>query len=272
MNPDGSYHETVGCAFDQQMIYENYKRTLEAAEILGIEEPLLDTIRHQLPLLDPVLIGESGQVKEFREERFYGDIGEWEHRHISHLVALYPGSLINATTPEFLDAARVSLKNRGNGTSGWSRAHRLALYARAKEGACCYDIIRGFFRENVPANLWDQHPPFQIDGNFGYVAGVAEMLLQSQAGYIELLPALPDEWKDGYFKGLVARGNFVVDCCFENKKPRYIRIESRIGSKLVLKHPTLDKATILIGGRMITACGDKLSTDTVPGDIIEITL
>lgn len=268
---DGSYHATVGCAFDQQMIYENYKRTLEAAEILGIDEPLLETIRQQMPLLDPMLIGEDGQVKEYREERHYGDIGEREHRHISHLVGLYPGTLINENTPEYLDAARVTLRLRGNGSSGWSRAHRLALWARAKDGDACMDIIRGFFRENVPDNLWDLHPPFQIDGNFGYTAGVAEMLMQSHAGYIELLPALPTLWQNGEFRGLRARGGFSVDCDFSCARPSKVRILSTAGEHLKLKAAGLAEAKISKNGAPISnITGDMLSCDTRSGEVIEI--
>lgn len=271
LEPDGSPHATVGCAFDQQMIYENYKRTLEAAEILSIDEPLLQTIREQLPLLDPVLIGEDGQVKEFREERHYGDIGEREHRHISHLVGLYPGTLITENTREYLEAAKFTLRLRGNGSSGWSRAHRLALWARAKDGDACMDIIRGFFRENVPDNLWDMHPPFQIDGNFGYTAGVAEMLLQSHAGGIELLPALPSEWRNGEFRGLRARGGFSVDCVFSEGRPTKVRILSMAGNHLTLRAAGLGDAEITVDGASISATrADTLSRDTRTGEVVEI--
>lgn len=228
--PDGRYYETVGCAFDQQMIYENHKRTLEAAEILGItDDPLLDVLREQLPLLDPVQIGLDGQVKEFREEGHYGEIGEYEHRHISHLVGLYPGTLINKNTPEWLEGAKISLTKRSDRSTGWAAAHRLCAWARTGDGNHAYALYRSMLERNTLPNLWDTHPPFQIDGNFGAVAGISEMLLQSQAGFLDFLAALPDVWADGSFDGLVARGNFVCGCDWRNKKPVELRIFSRAG-------------------------------------------
>ncbi len=214
---NGSYYHSTGCAFDQQMIYENDKRTLQAAEILHIEEPLLDEIRRRMPLLDPVLIGDSGQVKEFREETVYGSIGEYHHRHVSNLVGLYPGTFINATTPEWLDAASVTLTERGDKSTGWATAHRLLLWARVKNSKKFGDLMHSFMNNNVMENLWDSHPPFQIDGNFGFTAGVCEALAQSHAGFIEFLPALPQSWqKSGAFHGLVARGAYILSCQWKN--------------------------------------------------------
>ena len=231
--PDGRYYETVGCAFDQQMIYENHKRTLEAAEILGItDDPLLAVLREQLPLLDPVQIGLDGQVKEFREEGHYGEIGEYEHRHISHLVGLYPGTLINKNTPEWLEGAKVSLTRRSDRSTGWAAAHRLCAWARTCDGNHAYTLYRSILENNTLPNLWDTHPPFQIDGNFGAVAGISEMLLQSQAGFLDFLAALPDVWADGSFDGLVARGNFVCGCDWHNQRPTEVRIFARIGGNL----------------------------------------
>ncbi len=266
---DGSYYQTVGCAFDQQMVYENYKRTLEAAEILGINEPLIDVIREQIDKLDPVLIGLDGQIKEFREEEHYGDIGEHQHRHISHLVALYPGCSINEETPEFLDAARYSLMRRGDGSSGWSASHRLLCYARLGDGESCYRIIKKFMQNYVTENLWTQHPPFQIDGSFGITIGIAEMLLQSHSGYIRLLPALPDEWRDGSFTGLVARGNFVVDCVFEGGRPSEVKITSRVGGRLGIKGD-FNGMKVASHGNVSIAHTDEIFIDTAAGDVIRI--
>ena len=145
--PDGRYYETVGCAFDQQMIYENHKRTLEAAEILGItDDPLLPVLHKQLPLLDPVQIGLDRQVKEFREEGHYGEIGEYEHRHISHLVGLYPGTLINKNTPEwargcenFPDKALRPLYRMGGGAP----ALRVGTYRRREPRLCAVSFHVG---------------------------------------------------------------------------------------------------------------------------------
>ncbi len=267
---DGKYHRTVGCAFDQQMVFENYKKTLEAAKILGIEEPLLDVIREQIDLLDPVLIGKSGQVKEFREEEYYGDIGEYEHRHVSHLVGLYPATHINKETPEWLRAAEYTLKERGLGSSGWSIMHRMCLSARVGNGERCDELIDFFIRTCIPDNLWDQHPPFQIDGNFGYMAAVAECLVQSQSGYIELLPALPTSWRSGSFRGICARGGFLIDCEFKDGQVTYARIESVKGERLRLKQSRLSLAKILHNEKEERADTDMLTLDTTAGDVITV--
>ena len=267
---EGKYFAALGCAFDQQMIYENYKRTLECAEILGIEEPLLDVIREQIDKLDPVIIGESGQIKEFREERFYGDIGEYHHRHISHLVGLYPGTLITKENERFASAARYSLDERGDTATGWATCHRMLCRARLGDGQKCYDIAKKFISNYIPENLWDQHPPFQIDGNFGYMTVIAEMIMQSHTGCITLLPAIPAEWSDGSFEGLVARGGFVVGCEFNQGKPTKINIESPKGGKLVVRDNSLNGARANINGKVEILNSNELCVNTKVGDVITI--
>ncbi len=260
----GPYH-TTGCAFDQQMIYENDKRTLQAAELLGIEEPILDEIRERLPLLDSVLIGDSGQVKEYREETTYGSIGDPRHRHVSHLMGLYPGTLINRETPEWLDGAKITLDGRGDriGIGGWPLIHRLLLRARTCEPQKALDLIHSFMID-VTENLWANHRVFQIEGNLGYVAGVCEMLMQSQAGYIELLPALPEEWKNGSFEGVVARGAFVVDCEWKNGIVERFSVVSEKGERLCVKIPNglkSDKAPAEVKGEITvfdTSAGERI--------------
>ena len=245
--PDGKYYQTVGCAFDQQMVYENYRYTLLSAEILGItDDPILDIIREQIDKLDPVQIGLDGQVKEFREEGYYGEIGEYEHRHISHLVGMYPGTIINKNTPEWLEGAKISLTKRSDKSTGWAAAHRLCAWARTGIGNRAFDLYQSMLRNNTLPNLWDTHPPFQIDGNFGAVAGISEMMLQSQAGFIDFLAAMPDAWSDGSFDGLVARGNFVCGCDFAGGKAKQMRITARIGGKCRVRYENIAKASVSI--------------------------
>ena len=135
-------YETIGCAFDQEMIYESEMDVLKAATLLNDTDPIIATIKNQINLLDPIQVGLSGQIKEYREEKKYGDIGEYNHRHISQLVALYPGTLINSKTPAWLDAAKVTLNERGDVSKGWSMAHRLNAWARAKDGNRAYKLYQ----------------------------------------------------------------------------------------------------------------------------------
>ncbi len=237
---NGTYYATRGCAFDQQMVCENHRATLAAADALGINDDLTRLLRAQVDRLDPVQVGTSGQIKEFREEQAYGEIGEYHHRHISHLVGLQPGSLINSSTPEWMEAARVTLELRGDESTGWAMAHRLNLWARAGDGARALRLLHLLLARGTAPNLWDRHPPFQIDGNFGGTHGVAEMLMQSHEGFINLLPALPPEWHTGAFHGLLARGAFEVSAVWKDGCITMVTIHARAGGRCRLAVPGLE--------------------------------
>ena len=226
------YYHTVGCAFDQQMIWENNNDLLRLAKTLGREDdPVVRRVKGQIDRYDPVQIGESGQLKEFREEKKYGEIGQYNHRHISHLVGLYPGTLVNANRPDWMAAAKRSLDLRGDKSTGWALAHRMNCRARLGDGEHALKLLRVMLADRTYSNLWDAHPPYQIDGNFGATSAVAEMLLQSQAGYVDLLPALPKAWASrGSFKGLCARGALTVDCEWKDGKPVAVKVRGPKGA------------------------------------------
>ncbi len=249
--------QTVGATFDQQMIYENYRETIEAAQVLGIHDPLIPVLKAQLPRLDPILIGDSGQIKEYREETTYGSIGEPNHRHMSQLLGLYPGQLINSTTPAWLAAAKVSLEGRGltKGTPGWAVAQRLATWARTGDGDQAYACYQTWQSHHAMYNLWNNHRDsistklFQVDGNLGVTAGVGEMLLRSHEEVVAPLPALPKAWPEGSYRGLSARGAFEVSANWSKGHADRFEILSRVGGPLKLRYPGIAGATVrdLIG-------------------------
>jgi hypothetical protein len=269
----GKYYVTKGCAFDQQMIHENFSKTLLAAKALSVtakEEPLLEEIEKALPLLDPVKIGIGRYIKEYREEEFYSQIGEEKHRHISQLVALYPGAIISRKTPDWLDAAKNTLNLRGDKSTGWAAAHRLCLWARTGDEEHAHKIYREFIKNNILPNLWSTHPPFQIDGNLGVTAGVAEMLIQSHTDAIELLPSLPEPWRNGSFEGLCTRGGFVIDCTWENRQITFIRVKSTVGGVCRLRFRGANRAAL--DNIEFSVDGNLMFFSTIAGESIDITI
>ena len=250
---DGVWYFTdKGTAYAQSFAYQNNYNLLLAAKDLGIstedttheDYAILQTVLKQIDKYDPIRVGLSGQVKEFFEEEKYGDMGEYTHRHISQLVGLYPGNVINGTTPAWLDAARYTLTERGDKATGWGVAHRLNLWARIQDGERAYDLLNQLLKVNTATNLWDLHPPFQIDGNLGGTAGISEMLLQSHAGYIEPLAAIPEAWANGSYTGLVARGNFEVSAAWANGLATSFNIKSLKGGAASVKYSGITGATV----------------------------
>ena len=227
---------TLGNTYEQSLIWQLFNDTIEASKILSINNDFINDLKNKITKLNPIEVGGSGQIKEWYHEDKLGKIGQPHHRHLSHLLGLFPGDLINKDLhPEWLDAVVVSLNQRGDKSTGWAMGQRINTWARVGDGDRAYKLINQLFKSGLYSNMWDAHPPFQIDGNFGYTAGVTEMLLQSNLGYIELLPALPSEWSQGSISGIIARGNFEVDMAWQNCKVKSLSLLSHNGGNCAIK-------------------------------------
>lgn len=253
---------STGATMDHEMAWDVLNNTAEAAALLGIDADFAQNARATRDKILPLQIGRWKQLQEWREDV---DDSTSHHRHVSHLYALHPGKQISITqTPAEAEAARVSLNARGDDGTGWSLAWKVNFWARLQDGNRAHKLFKSVLRPVADqgtnmadgggsyANLLCAHPPFQLDGNMGSTAGVAEMLLQSQTGVIELLPALPDAWATGSVKGLKARGNVTVDEVWENGKLESVTLLSPNAQKRVLKYGSKTINAELVAGKAKT--------------------
>ena len=258
---------TAGNTYEHTLIWQLYEDAAKAAEVLGQDTELAAKWKeNQSKLKGPIEIGDDGQIKEWYEETTLDSMKPQGadpagHRHLSHMLGLFPGDLI-AQKEEWLQAAKVSMDYRTDNSTGWGMGQRINTWARLGEGNKAHELIQSLFKGGIYPNLWDTHAPFQIDGNFGYTSGVSEMLLQSNMGYLNLLPAIPDVWADGSVDGLIARGNFEVDMDWAKTSLTKAEILSKNGGECEIGYPGIAKAKIVDSkGAEVTV--EKVSEDRI---------
>ncbi len=286
---------SLGCTASQGIIYELFDAVGKAAALLGeADNAEVKEIAVAMSKLSMPKIGIGGQFMEWKDEvrnDLTGD-GRWDpaqgryvdtHRHTNHLYWLHPGSQIVPGRSDkenaYVDAMKVTLNTRGDEGTGWSRAWKLNFWARLRDGEHAHTMLRSCMNLTKPntsvggvyTNLFDAHPPFQIDGNFGFTSGVAEMLIQSQGGKIELIPSIPAVWSKGSFKGMKARGGFEVDAAWNKGEVTAVRIKSLAGKECVVKFKNAKDATVGGATKRIIS-DDEISFDTVKDGVVTLTM
>ena len=270
---------SLGAFSDQAIIWDLFNNTLEAADILGIESSEIGEIQAAFDNLSGPKIGKAGQFQEWKDEITMDITGDYGHRHANHLFALHPGRQVVVGRSEeddaYADAMRVALETRGDGGTGWSKAWKINFWARLRDGDHAGVMVNQILKESTYDNLFDAHPPFQIDGNFGATAGMTEMLLQSQGGAVELLPALPSMWADGSVTGLRARGNIEVDINWQDELITTATLQTFSALEdLEVKGVNIGRATITDseGNKVkVSRSSDSITFDAEEGETYTIT-